>query len=345
MYSEQLENLISAALTDGELTEKKKQILFRRAEAEGVDLDEFEMVLDSRIFAIKKEEAAKEAAAQAAAAEATQATAATAATEAAEAQKEAETQAAPVAPVTPVAPKSNKFGDVRKCPACGAILQSFQTSCPDCGYELKNIESVQSAQMLFEQLQAVDLRKSDNMLHGEAERQRRLNEKLTIIKTFPVPNTKEDLLELLAMAASNAYNNDGYVGPEEEVWIQKADHIYQKIIVCATNDKPFLAQATNMIVSLMKRLPLQYKKFTHIPSDMVGVIQENLQQEQDAKKQLLVETFKKWGSISGGCFVVSFFAGLVDTDITSTISFLGFIAGCVTTVMGVRSYKRQRDIF
>ena len=339
MYSEQLENLISAALTDGELTEKKKQILFRRAEAEGVDLDEFEMVLDSRIFAIKKEEAAKEAADQAAAAEVAQATAATAATEAAEA---AATQAAPVAPVTP---KSNKFGDIRKCPACGAILQSFQTSCPDCGYELKNIESVQSAQMLFEQLQAVEIRNSGNMLQGEAERQRRLNEKLTIIKTFPVPNTKEDLLELLAMAASNAYNNDGYVGPEEEVWIQKADHIYQKIIVCATNDKPFLAQATNMIVSLMKRLPLQYKKFTHIPSDMVGVIQENLQQEQDAKKQLLVETFKKWGSISGGCFVVSFFAGLVDTDITSTISFLGFIAGCVTTVMGVRSYKRQRDIF
>ena len=339
MYSEQLENLISAALTDGELTEKKKQILFRRAEAEGVDLDEFEMVLDSRIFAIKKEEAAKEAADQAAAAEVAQATAATAATEAAEA---AATQAAPVAPVTP---KSNKFGDIRKCPACGAILQSFQTSCPDCGYELKNIESVQSAQMLFEQLQAVEIRNSGNMLQGEAERQRRLNEKLTIIKTFPVPNTKEDLLELLAMAASNAYNNDGYVGPEEEVWIQKADHIYQKIIVCATNDKPFLAQATNMIVSLMKRLPLQYKKFTHIPSDMVGVIQESLQQEQDAKKQLLVETFKKWGSISGGCFVVSFFAGLVDTDITSTISFLGFIAGCVTTVMGVRSYKRQRDIF
>lgn len=50
MYSEQIEKLIELALVDGELTEKKKQILLKRAEAEGIDLDEFEMVLDARVF-------------------------------------------------------------------------------------------------------------------------------------------------------------------------------------------------------------------------------------------------------------------------------------------------------
>lgn len=49
MYSEQLEKLIEIALSDGEFTDKKKQVLFRRAEKEGIDLDEFEMVLESRI--------------------------------------------------------------------------------------------------------------------------------------------------------------------------------------------------------------------------------------------------------------------------------------------------------
>jgi hypothetical protein len=50
MYSEKLENLITHALADGVLTDKKKQILFRNAEAEGIELDEFEMVLDARLY-------------------------------------------------------------------------------------------------------------------------------------------------------------------------------------------------------------------------------------------------------------------------------------------------------
>ena len=263
MYDEKLEQLIDAALADGELTEKEKQILFKRAESMGIDLDEFEMILDSRLHKIHKDK--------------------------------------PVQPEVS-APKSDKFGDIRKCPACGAILQSFQTTCPDCGYEFKNVQSVQSAQKLFDQLQSVELRKSEKISQHEIEKQRRLDElsrrhnsdgtlvkvlggkkrheiqdeeredlvrelnrhldviekdalseKRNIIRNFPVPNSKEDLMELLAMSTSNSYDNDGVIGPEEEVWIQKTDQIYQKSVVCAANDKSFLIQATNMIVSLMKK--------------------------------------------------------------------------------------------
>ena len=85
MYNEQIENLINLALADGELTEKEKQILFKKAEAEGIDLDEFEMVLNSKLF--EKQQTIKN-----------------------------------VAPSV-ASPKSDKFGDVRKCPACASILQ------------------------------------------------------------------------------------------------------------------------------------------------------------------------------------------------------------------------------
>ncbi len=54
MYSTKIENLINIALADGELTEKKKQILFKNAEAEGIDLDEFEMVIESRLIEKQK---------------------------------------------------------------------------------------------------------------------------------------------------------------------------------------------------------------------------------------------------------------------------------------------------
>ena len=49
MFSKELDELIDMALADGQLTEKEKRILFRRARSEGVDLDEFEMLLDARL--------------------------------------------------------------------------------------------------------------------------------------------------------------------------------------------------------------------------------------------------------------------------------------------------------
>ena len=54
MYNEKIEALIKAALADGVLTEKEKQVLFRRAQEQGIDLDEFEMVLDARLVELKK---------------------------------------------------------------------------------------------------------------------------------------------------------------------------------------------------------------------------------------------------------------------------------------------------
>ena len=60
MYNEQIEALISAALADGVLTEKEKQILFKKAESMGIDLDEFEMILDARLVELKKKEAREE---------------------------------------------------------------------------------------------------------------------------------------------------------------------------------------------------------------------------------------------------------------------------------------------
>jgi len=47
-YSDNLEELISMAVADGKITDKEKRALLRRAIEEGIDPDEFEMVLESR---------------------------------------------------------------------------------------------------------------------------------------------------------------------------------------------------------------------------------------------------------------------------------------------------------
>jgi hypothetical protein len=176
MYNEQIENLINLALADGELTEKEKQILFKKAEAAGIDLDEFEMVLDAKLF--EKQQIVKAAAPSVA------------------------------------APKSDKFGDVKKCPACGAIVQSFQTKCSDCGNEFNNIAANVSISKLFEMLNACENERKEegnsitsafsSMLAKGLLGDKVTDKKKSIISGFPIPNTKDDILEFLSLALPNA---------------------------------------------------------------------------------------------------------------------------------------------
>ena len=101
LYDSRMEQLIDMALADGELTEKEKQVLFKRAESMGIDLDEFEMVLDARLYKLGQQQQATK-------------------------------------PSATSAPKSDKYGDVKKCPACGAMIESFTARCPECGHEQGN---------------------------------------------------------------------------------------------------------------------------------------------------------------------------------------------------------------
>jgi hypothetical protein len=55
MYNEQLEKLIELALMDGVVTDKEREVLFKKAQEMGVDLDEFGMVLDARLFEKQKQ--------------------------------------------------------------------------------------------------------------------------------------------------------------------------------------------------------------------------------------------------------------------------------------------------
>lgn len=57
MFSDELEMLIDAAIADGEISEKERAILHKRAQAEGVDIDEFDMILDSRLHKQNKKTA------------------------------------------------------------------------------------------------------------------------------------------------------------------------------------------------------------------------------------------------------------------------------------------------
>ena len=162
MYSEELEKLIKAALTDGVLTEKERQILFKRAKAEGIDLDEFEMLLDARLVELQKEERAKAA--------------------------------------MYAAPQSTKYGDLRKCPACGEIVNSGIAVCECCGYAFTEGNSNESREKLYDALMKIE-EKYDTAGFLGAPDIIKIKKKATLkgctIANFPIPNTRADLLDFL----------------------------------------------------------------------------------------------------------------------------------------------------
>jgi hypothetical protein len=242
MYNEQIENLIKMALTDSELSEKEKQILFRKAEAAGIDLDEFEMVLEARLFD-KQNSSSQEAPAAA-------------------------TPPPAPAPVQHTeAPKSNKMGDIKKCPSCGGIVETFSTSCGDCGHSFNNITAVSSAQRLHDQLQEIEKEErnrerttissfTSRLTGGAAEQmqadsqmeERIKKRKASVISSFPIPNSKEDILEFLSMAIPEVGNKPNFLmrmtatGTLYKAWVSKAEQIVMKARFSMKEDKKTLEE-------------------------------------------------------------------------------------------------------
>ena len=208
LYDPRLEKLIDLALADGELTEKEKQVLFKKAESMGIDLDEFEMVLDARLH------------------------------------QESQAKQSP----TPVssAPQSNKYGDVKKCPACGAMIDSFSARCPECGHEFSNIAANSSIQKLFEMLNEVEAESKNDAVtliggigrvYGDVFSSalggnKDTRKKKAIIQNFPIPTTKDDILEFLSLAVPLArkpkLNSADRTLRMFEVWHAKCEQIIMK---------------------------------------------------------------------------------------------------------------------
>lgn len=55
MYSKELEAIIEAALADGVLTDKEREVLHRRAAQEGVDADELDVIIEGKLAKMKQE--------------------------------------------------------------------------------------------------------------------------------------------------------------------------------------------------------------------------------------------------------------------------------------------------
>ncbi len=182
MYSEQLEAIIDAALADGTLTDKEREVLRKRAAQEGVDADELDVVVEGRLAKMKKEKDW----------------------------------------LRPTPPNvSDKVGVVLRCPCCNEPYTPGTVKCEACGYEFINREAVSSATKFAEGL----AKATETATRGKDIEHEIIK---NFIRSFPLPNTRDDLLEFIASMEArrhNTYEHHEYKSKLVEA-INKAEMFY-----------------------------------------------------------------------------------------------------------------------
>ena len=175
MFSPELENLIQATLEDGILEVKEQAALIKRAQAEGVDIAELEIYINS-ILQKRKREADKEKNAK----------------------------------MEQIAQKKKKA--LRTCPNCGASLPVMAISCPKCGFELSDQKAVSSVQTLADKIQKISIGLRDVKAYDENGKDIIYQDIINTISMFPVPNTKQDIIEFLTLSCAKAKYKGGLWG-------------------------------------------------------------------------------------------------------------------------------------
>lgn len=112
-------------------------------------------------------------------------------------------------------------GTIHKCPNCGEVLNSFISNCPSCGYEIRDALGSEAIQKFATKLYSVENRQ----------------EKITIIRNFPIPNTKEDILEFMILASTNV--GDNTESDISSAWKSKTDQAYHKAQIIIKDEKEF----------------------------------------------------------------------------------------------------------
>ena len=132
-------------------------------------------------------------------------------------------------------------GYIHRCPNCGEVLKSFVAVCPVCGHELRDNSAARSIKFLH-----------SNITSAKTE-----SEKIEIVKTFPIPTSKEDIYEFMILASSN-FDENYYVTHKDEedisdAWLAKIEQCYQKAKISFSDEKEF-QRISEIYASVQQRI-------------------------------------------------------------------------------------------
>ena len=138
---------------------------------------------------------------------------------------------------------------ITRCPSCGAGLDSFESRCPYCGNEIRNVKLSKAIEKFTEGLNRItskalpEYKPKDSLLrsvigeniHEDEKREEfeqmvqdeREQEIATYISNYAIPNSKEDIIEFMILATTNVdlkFNSDVV----KSAWANKMNQIYEK---------------------------------------------------------------------------------------------------------------------
>lgn len=117
--------------------------------------------------------------------------------------------------------KTQYNGTIHKCPNCGETIDAFVTNCPSCGYELRDSTATNSVQRLY----------------WELNRATTTEQKVLMIRNYPIPNAKEDIIEFMIQASTNIKGESDKA--IFEAWVAKYEQAYQKAQIALQSDPAF----------------------------------------------------------------------------------------------------------
>ena len=128
----------------------------------------------------------------------------------------------------PVFFENTKAEPLRKCLNCGENLKGTEKECPACGFQLPKAGNISGVAEL-----------SKHLTYAKTEGQR-----ISLIKTFPVPNDKEEIIEFMILASSNfdADYHAAHVNEDDisDAWLSKIEQCYQKANANFKSDPDFV---------------------------------------------------------------------------------------------------------
>jgi hypothetical protein len=224
--NEELLKYIELAVADGNVTEKERVIILKKAQELGVDIDEAEMILEGRLHQILSHKQSLE--------------------------DNNKTNSS-------FSNSQYEAPNPLKCSNCNAFYESFATHCSYCGYEFTNLNANSSVKVLHQKLMEIESKRviDDNPFkafgammmknlsgshHDEVDMQ-----KMELIRSFPIPNTKDDLLEFFTLAIPEAtvkirkfigitYQEDKTKEAIKKVWLTKCEQIILKARLAVKDD-------------------------------------------------------------------------------------------------------------
>lgn len=218
--SPKLKSLVISAIADGEISDLERQVLIRNAQAEGMAIDEFAVIVDAMLYnqrqALQQQKERHEHELKLAKAHTTVAT-----------------------PQAPAQAKEDKRPQIRKCPACGTVLNKTTTGCcPECGYELANQTTGSHIQPLLDQLDAIK-REYKNMSAFKQAFTSLYEMQTPAVASYRVPISRAAITEFLAFATTS-YKNTSSSYSMKNVWRNKMEEVITNAKINFPNDKELM---------------------------------------------------------------------------------------------------------